>query len=183
MIIQLTQGNFAEVDEIDSNLASTKWQAWRYGKQTNPVWYASRTECAGGMPCKKIYMHRIVLSRILGRDLSRYEQVDHINHDGLDNRRINLRLSTHKQNHRNIRIPGMMKSSCFKGVSWSKQHDRWRAQIKIDGRTIHLGLFTYEVDAAKAYDSAAKMAFQNFCCLNFKQIDSKDFGLVGVVRP
>ena len=111
------------------------------------------------------YLHRLIMERVLGRKLSRSEKVDHINGDGLDNRRSNLRVVTHAENLTN-RGSCANTSSKFKGVSWFKRDNKWRSQIQVDGKGVHLGYFESEVDAAKAYNKAAKIYFNSACKLN-----------------
>lgn len=93
-------------------------------------------------------------------------RVDHIDGDGLNNRRENLRLATPAQNSANMRArPGSL--SGFKGVTWSKNAKRWRAKIRANGRHRHLGYFTSEEEAARAYDDAARELHGEFACVNF----------------
>ena len=109
-----------------------------------------------------IYMHRLVACAEPGFE------IDHINGDGLDNRRDNLRAATRTQNRVNSgkpRRPGKPYSSVYKGVVLVGK--RWRAQIKIRGRVHHLGLFAFEADAARAYDRAAVAAWGQFARPNF----------------
>jgi hypothetical protein len=90
--------------------------------------------------------------------------VDHINGNGLDNRDENLRLATNSQNQMNSRKRSGT-SSRYKGVSL--QRKRWRAQIKLDGKLIYLGMFDTEEQAAMAYDYAAIELFGEFSRINF----------------
>ena len=92
-------------------------------------------------------------------------QVDHINHDGLDCRRENLRACTVSQNGMN-RLINKRKTSLFKGVVWNKARKKWRSQIKKDGKLLHLGSFESEVSAAKAYNEGAKKIFGEFAFFN-----------------
>ena len=93
-------------------------------------------------------MHRLIMQAIDG------QYVDHINGDGLDNRRENLRICTHAQNMQN-QMPVRLGTSKYKGVSWDKVAKKWAAHINLDGKPKKLGRFVAEEDAAKAYDSAA----------------------------
>jgi len=95
-------------------------------------------------------------------------QVDHINHNGLDNRRSNLRPCTHDQNVRNARKRSD-NTSGFKGVSFNKKREKWQAYIGGGSRSkkIHLGMFLTPEDAARAYDDAAHKSFGEFAWLNF----------------
>lgn len=106
-------------------------------------------------------LHRIVLARVIGRDLERYEQVDHANNNGLDNRRANLRLATPSQNNAN-KLLCSTNSSGFKGVGWRKREGKWRAEIKVNQVKIHLGLFTDPAEAHEAYMTAARQYFGEF---------------------
>jgi hypothetical protein len=91
--------------------------------------------------------------------------IDHINGDGLDNRRANLRPATRAQNAANRR-PRAGGSSRFKGVHWSKADNRWVARIHSGGRDITLGRFLGEYDAARAYNRAAVRVYGEFAYLN-----------------
>ena len=94
--------------------------------------------------------------------------VDHINHNGLDNRKANLRHATRVQNNRNrLIIKRKGASSKYKGVSWRKRKKRWHARIHVNGRYKFLGYFKEEINAAKAYDKAAKKYHKEFASLNF----------------
>jgi hypothetical protein len=95
-------------------------------------------------------------------------EVDHINGDGLDNRKSNLRLATRAQNGCNLR-PQQGKSSRFKGVAWHVC-GKWRAHISPNRTQIALGLFDDEIDAALAYDMAALAQFGEFARPNFLKV-------------
>jgi len=145
-VIELTQYKFALVDDADYDaLAAVKWCA-----NTQPhTTYAVR-----GSEGRTVQMHRLITAAPKG------VQVDHINGDGLDNRRDNLRLCTHAENQRNQRVQAH--SSKYKGVSWDTRDGKWRSQITIDGRKKNLGYFTDEIAAGRAYDEAAVKAFGEF---------------------
>jgi hypothetical protein len=106
-------------------------------------------------------LHRLVI------DAPKGVHVDHINHDGLDNRRANLRLATRSQNQANMRAETMGATSKYKGVSWEKFTQRWKACITVHGKGITLGRYRAEEEAARAYDVAAAAFFGEFACLNF----------------
>jgi hypothetical protein len=102
-------------------------------------------------PRHHILMHRVLCNTPKGK------QTDHRNGNGLDNRRMNLRVATKTQNMQNRRKLTKA-SSQFKGVHWHKQHRKWCAVIQ--GR--HIGLFHVEMEAALAYEARAKKAFGKF---------------------
>lgn len=108
-----------------------------------------------------IRMHRLIVQ-------ARPDQVvDHVNGDGLDNRRANLRVCTQAENCRNRR-KSLGKSSRFKGVSLVAGRSKpWRGQIRHSGKVRYLGHFVTEEEAARAYDAAAKELFGRFARLNW----------------
>jgi hypothetical protein len=98
--------------------------------------------------------------------------VDHRNGNGLDNRRENLRAATESQNAANSKKPKSRSktSSQYKGVSWHRIN--WQASIRFRGKAHHLGTFSDEADAAKAYDRAALKYFGEFARLNFPAVEN-----------
>lgn len=111
--------------------------------------------------CGRRRMHREILGCKIGDGIL----IDHENGDGLDNRRLNLRVASKMQNHRNT--PKQRGStSRFKGVSFHRGAQKWRAEIKASAR-IYLGTFAAEEDAARAYDDAARKYFGEFARVNF----------------
>jgi hypothetical protein len=95
------------------------------------------------------------------------QEVDHVNLDTLDHRRVNLRLCTCRENHFNRRKYGNG-SSGYKGVSWYRPYRKWRVYATKDGRTHHLGYFDTKADAARAYDAKARELFGEFARCNFE---------------
>jgi hypothetical protein len=84
-------------------------------------------------------------------------EIDHIDGNGLNNKLDNLRAVTRTENCKNLRIP-KHNTSGYPGVSWHKRRQKWRADININGKQKHLGLFENIDDAAEAYQAAAKAA-------------------------
>jgi hypothetical protein len=103
---------------------------------------------------------------VLKLNKNRMLEVDHINHDSLDNRLINLRVGTKQLNMANQRPQKIKKSSKFKGVNWSKEKEKWRARLKFNQKEIHLGYFINEIEAAKAYNVRATALFGSWAYLN-----------------
>src|SRR3990167_9441496 len=147
--IKLTQGKSAIVDNEDyGKLASHKWYALKSGRG---YLYAVRDTRKGGK-LKRFYMHREVINPKRGMF------VDHSNHDGLDNRKGNLRICTNAENCRNQRA-SKSNATGLKGIHWHKRDMCWQAGIRTDGRNIYLGSFGGKKDAAYAYNVAAKKYF------------------------
>lgn len=112
-----------------------------------------------------IQLHRFIM------DAPQHLLVDHINHDGLDNRKSNLRLCTKSQNCQNRRLRQNTKSK-YKGVCEHHSGNHlWQVRIRVNGKRISLGYFESEVDAAMAYDRGALLYHKEFALLNFPEID------------
>lgn len=104
---------------------------------------------------RQISMHRLIMDFPIGKD------VDHKNGFGLDNQRNNLRKCTKSQNHMNKRfLP--KGSSKYRGVSWHSVGKKWKAQIRLNGKTRHIGLFHTEEEAFEAYEKEAKKLFGSY---------------------
>jgi len=152
--IALTQGKSVLIDAVDLPLtAGHRWYAEKHNSPRSCRWYA-----ATKVDSRVLRMHRLLLRMA--------QEVDHINGDGLDNRRLNIRPCTRSENMQNLsqRRGG---SSRYKGVYWQRKMDGWCTKITVKGRNRHLGSFTSELDAAHAYDSAARQTFGQFARCNF----------------
>lgn len=123
---------------ISNQYSSTSKFSKTIGNLTNKGYIHPR------IGCKHVLQHRIIASAFLGLDITDLKiQVDHINGIRNDNRLENLRLVTCQQNHFN--------RTKARGYSWNKQHRKWQAKIKINGKTQHLGYFDTEESAHNAY--------------------------------
>jgi len=148
--IPLTKGKAAEVDDEDFEAINVyKWYYLASG-----TGYAVRRTKTNGI-VKTILMHRQILNP--GADL----EVDHIDGNGLNNCKINLRPATHAQNMRN-RIMKGKGTSQYKGVYFNKSRGMFCAEIKFEGIKKHLGYFSNQHEAGQAYNAAAKSLFGEF---------------------
>jgi hypothetical protein len=156
--IPLTQGKYAIVDPEDyDRLSKYKWHA----NKAKNTYYAVRRVHVGYKKWKHVKMHREILNP------PDHLFVDHINHNGLDNRIANLRTATPQQNSYNRIHFTKNPSSKYKGVSFKKRTKKWQAQIHYEGKRKFIGSFDNEIEAAKAYDKAAKLYHKEFAVLNF----------------
>ena len=131
-------------------MASGYWWTRHKGTRTN---YA-RAVVEG----RRVLLHVLIMGELEGRT------VDHINGNGLDNRRCNLRWATKSQQCQNNHVG--RGRSIFKGVSWAKRQRKWMATISINGKNKHIGYFDNESDAARAYNKEAANNFGEFAWLN-----------------
>jgi HNH endonuclease/AP2 domain len=152
--IKLNNDHVTVVDDNDYEwLNQWKWYAWKH----RHTFYARRNGRVGEPSI--VAMHIAILSPSDGLE------VDHINGNGLDNRRVNLREATHAQNLWN-RGRTCNNTSGFKGVRWDKARGAWRATITAEGREMFLGRFDDILDAARAYDEAATLHHGEFAWKN-----------------
>ena len=152
--IKLTHGKYAIVDVEDyEKLAQEDWHLWESGSYNQ---YAIRYEEG-----KSLKMHRVIMNAPAGF------VVDHKNGEGLDNRKTNLRITTQAQNQYNRKKYKGKTTSQYKGVHRKHDRKKYIAKIRCNGKRIFLGYFDNEIDAAKAYDAAARLHHGEFAVLNF----------------
>lgn len=156
--VPMKGGHSALVDAADLQMVSEyKWRPLRgHNGKTYAYTVAGKSV---------LYMHRLIVATPVGFE------TDHVNGDGLDNRRLNLRAATASQNRANMWKPrrpdGAPHSSSYKGVSWDKSRGKWQSKINFDGSTKSLGRYSSEAEAARAYDVAAAAQWGSFARLNF----------------
>jgi hypothetical protein len=159
--IPLTKGYVALVDPIDADLVDSLWHPAKTSKAITV--YVQRMIKVEGRSTTE-YMHRVILSRILGRPLKRNEQADHIDLNGMNNCRSNLRLATNGQNQRNQRRPPN-NTSGYKGVSYNKRRGQWEVQLCVNYHHTNVGYFDTPEEAYAAYCEAAKQYHGEFARL------------------
>lgn len=111
-------------------------------------------------------MHRRVMEHMIGRKLSRSEEVDHQDGNGLNNVRSNLRVATKSQNQANRRVSSLSGSG-YKGVYFRKSTGRYTVYIKCGDTTRHIGVFNTVEEAAYIYDQWALQIYGEFARTNF----------------
>lgn len=153
--IELTQGKVALVDDADyERLSQFKWCA----DKTRNGWRAVRNSLPDDAGKRKlILMHYFLMG---GR-------TDHISGNGLNNQRSNLRLATNTQNTQAFQTKRARCSSKFRGVSWFRRDQNWRATLGVNYKQMHIGYFSCEIEAARVRDAAALKFFGSHAQLNF----------------
>jgi len=156
--IYLGEGKLTILNSADYyRLKKFKWHVFACkGK-----FYAERFALIKNTWTKRIFMHRQIMKAPKGK------LVDHRNGDSLDNRRENLRLATWMQNRQNRRKTKSKTSSKYRGLGLSRNRKKWIMRLKHKGKIVATGRFDNEIDAAKAYDEAARKYFGQFARLNF----------------
>ncbi len=156
--VLLAHGIKAQVDDADYvEVSRFSWSA-KVDRHTGRM-YARAHIPGSGKRGGEVLMHRLIMGPITG------EKVDHRDGDGLNNQRFNLRKCTHSQNLCNSRNSKAGKTSKYKGVS-GLPDGRFYAQIMYAGKKKNLGRFRSELDAARAYDLAARSLHGEFAVLN-----------------
>ncbi len=156
--IALTQEYFALVDDEDF-----EWLVrYRWSIDKHPHTYYANTY----KQHENIRMHRL----ILGLKKGDKRECDHIDGNGLNNQKSNLRICTNQQNQYNRKLTKDSVSK-YKGVCWRKYIGKWQANICMNGKIICLGSFSDEQQAAKMYDKVAIAEWGEFAHTNFPRQD------------
>lgn len=158
--ISLTQGKEAIIDAADLPIVAP--YRWHASKGHGDIWYAKATIQLGHRRSTTIFMHRIIDGA--PEDV----QVDHRDHDGLNNRRHNVRRCGHDQNLQNMRKK-TSNTSGYIGVQWEKRRRHWVALLLKDGKNTYIGSFRTAKEAAIARDRAALASRGVFAVLNFPE--------------
>ena len=145
--IKLTQGKFALVDDEDfEKLNKYKW----YSTKPTSLYYAITF-----INKRNIRMHRFILNP------KREEEIDHIDGNGLNNQKINLRICTHSQNMTNHKIR-RDNTSGVSGIYWNKCAKKWQAYIGFKNKIIYLGIFKTLKDARESRNLKERALFGEF---------------------
>ena len=136
--------------------------SWHITKKPKDNIFYARTNIPIENKQTSLYLHRLILGLTDSKIL-----VDHIDHNGLNNQRDNLRVASVQQNARNS-VNSRKGTSNYKGVTFRGENLKkpWLVRIKIDGEYKYIGYFADEVEAAKAYNVAASVYFGAFSCPN-----------------
>lgn len=154
---QKCPGLFATIDESDFDLVSAyKWHPMVPKNPDYSTYAFSQTKRS------TIYLHRLITAAKTG------DYVDHIDHDGLNNLRSNLRVCTQSQNMQNRNSHGG-NTTGFMGVYFHKKTNKYQAQLQKNGRKISAGLYPTPEEAARARDQAALKHFGVYAYLNFPE--------------
>jgi len=161
----IIKGDIAEIvlyDKLGEEIERTVIDTEDVEKIKAYKWYKTSKSYVGtNVGEKHIGIHEV----ILGKKFNQKNPIDHKDRNKLNNRKLNFRVCSHKQNSQNR---GMQKNntSGFKGVHWSKADQKWRASIGINNKRIYLGPFAEKTDAARAYNIAATKYHKEFAFLN-----------------
>jgi hypothetical protein len=179
-LVPLTRGLYAKVDpDMFYEVIKYKWHA----RKSAQTYYATSTQYQNGRRIN-LHMHRLIMQHVIASESKQAKNavrttqyavrdklpcnlfIDHINGDGRDNRRANLRFADSTQNNYNRRITSR-RTSNYKGVDYRPSKKAYRARITVNKKKIFLGYFKSEIDAARAYDTAARKYHKEFAVFNF----------------
>jgi hypothetical protein len=156
--IVLVNGNKAFIDDEDyEKTTGYKWYLLKYGNNQYAIGYkydgGNQTACL---------LHRLIMP------VNEKDVIDHIDFNGLNNCKSNLRVVSNYENSWHHRL-SKNNTSGYRGVSWDKSKGKYRATLRRYGEYFHLGNFSDAVEAARAYDEAAEKMFGVFAVKNFKE--------------
>lgn len=151
--IKLTQNKFALVDDED------------YKRLDQYSWYCVKVRERHQYAYTTIKGKAIHMASMIMKPSNKY-QVIHLDKNGLNNQKYNLKIASITQRNRSRVKQESESSSRYKGVSYDKSTGKWRSRILINYKTIYLGRYNNELEAAQAYDKAALKYFGEFAQLN-----------------
>jgi len=159
-----------KIDKQDEDFLKAK--GWQIYHSRNTAYANKRTYFKNNI--KRFKLHRLIMERILDRKLIKKEFIDHINHNGLDNRRRNIRLCTNEENLRHRFGPQKNNVSGYLGVCFDKRFNKWRATITINKVHKHLGYYTHINDAIKTRIEGEKKYFKEFArrAVDFQELET-----------
>ena len=142
----------------DEDLGLVEGYSWNVAQRDRTAYARAYVRGSFGATGRRVMvsMHKLITG---------WPLTDHINGDGLDNQRANLRPATSRQNSANMR-GRVGATSQYKGVCWVPYPGRWQASLKVAGHQTHLGWFDTEEEAARAYDAAAFAVHGEYARLN-----------------
>lgn len=159
-IVEMTRRDGSMMQTIIS--ASDVERVLSVGRRWYPLWNQKVMEFRAAAPLVVNGQEKIVLLHRFLMDAKPGEQVDHINQDGLDNRRENLRIVSHSQNNQNQASARRHSKTGVRGVVRDKRTGRYRSEIAVDKKRFHLGVFDTIEEAAAAY-TAARVRLHTHC--------------------
>lgn len=145
----------------DEDFEKAMQYSWQLSKRKTVSYASAYKKGAGRTRGNKMYLHQFIMGFP--------PQVDHVNGDGLDCRKTNLRECTTSENRHNSKKTERG-SSVYKGASYHKAAKSWRAVIGVNGRTKQIGGFKTEIEAAQAYDRMAQIYHGPFAKFNFPEM-------------
>jgi len=145
MLIALTKGKLAIVDDEDFHRVSAYSWCADYNKCTRSFYARTTIKIAGKR--KNVYMHRLIM------DAKKGEAIDHVDHNTLDNRKSNTKITNTLGNGKNQLLQRRTFSG-FIGVTWYKPHGKWVSRVRVDGHLFHLGYFHDKAEAIAAREVA-----------------------------
>jgi hypothetical protein len=152
-------GEFALIDEADG--AKVKPNTWRKSTSKRCRTVYAYTTIRGPNGRERVLLHRLILGLVKGDP----RLGDHLNHNGLDCTRQNLRIVDASQNQVNTPVRRSSKTG-YTGVAWARREQKWRAFISWRNRSYHLGYYAEKQHAALAYNTAAAKLHGAYACPN-----------------
>lgn len=167
--VTLSNGIETLISHEDEEILSefTSWVIT--GSKSKYVHVSRYIDVKYGKVIQSMYLHKLIYCRARGLQSTTGTQVDHKDRDRLNNQRTNLRMCTSSQNMGNVARKTISKSG-YRGVTFQKRSLKKPFVVHIAGKNI--GYYSDKIEAAKAYDNAAKKRYGEFAMLNFPEDSS-----------